>query len=148
MSISLQVMAVYGRIYITWFKWPNSDFFLPSGTDWIWPARVCKQEKAHGYWYFQNGFRPHSYLEMNLIWIRYVHLHLHVSGHIGYSPINESHTSLKSYCCKRHELRWTPTANGGQRLNPVVVLCNLSLWALELEKVGSTENSQSDERTY
>lgn len=32
----LQRFSAYasGWIYTTWCKWPNSDYFLPSGTDW------------------------------------------------------------------------------------------------------------------
>ncbi len=32
--------SIKGRIYTAWFKWPNSDFFLPCGTDRIWPTTM------------------------------------------------------------------------------------------------------------
>jgi len=49
-----------GLVYIKWFKWPKSDFFLSCGTGhdrW-----TCKQEKTHGFRFSQIGFRPHSYV--------------------------------------------------------------------------------------
>ncbi len=67
-----------GRIFTAWFKWPNSDLFFFSPM-WHRSHMVhdhVSRKKSHGFQYSPIGFRPHLYVEINQIWIGYMHLRL------------------------------------------------------------------------
>ncbi len=38
--------CIWGYIYITWFKWPNSDFFSSYVAPIRYDPRICKQEES------------------------------------------------------------------------------------------------------
>lgn len=80
--------------------------------------------KAHGFWYSQIGFTPHSYVKINMIWIRCVHLHLPCKWADWIFPIQWVVQHWKSNGDEWHQLskrlhdsfQWL---NKSWRLNPV-----------------------------